>query len=221
MRTFTFCILLVASLPILLIGKSAELSETLTLADGTFYEGVRLLSQTPSEIVFVHAGGAQNLDKSKLPAKDQRALNYSEADALAHEAGVARDAEESRQKADAQADERKETKVVEQYIVTNTYMPRGKIQQIIPAGILIELQEPSGETYFGTPLSKAEAGTPLRYQRYRRSRPLREFGWLFLAEHPAQAEFSDGQLIDVNAYRKGIQLVGTITAKRYIFLETY
>ena len=216
-----FCILFIASALNPLLGDSAKLPETLTLDDGTVYEGVRLLSQTPAEIVFMHSGGAKNLEKAALPAKYQRALDYSEADAIAHQKSIAQNAEENRNQAEEQATARREAKAVEQYINAHTFMIRGKIQQIIPEGILIELQEPTGESYFGTPLSKAEKGTPLRFQRYRRSRPLREFGWLFLTAHPEQARFSDGQLIDVDAYREGIQTVGTVTAKRYVFLERY
>ncbi|MGJ8640162.1 MAG: hypothetical protein ACSHYA_12300 [Opitutaceae bacterium] len=214
-----FALFLVTSMTSLL-ASAAVLPETLELDDGTTYSEVRLMSQTPSEVVFMHSGGAKNLEKSKLPASLQKAFNFSAEAAEQYDSEQAALLQERRQKAQALADAREEAKALKAYIKKNTFMLRGRIQQITPEGILIEFQEPSKRyTYFDIPISVSEEDSRIRYKSYRKARPRREFGWLFLTGHPRQEEFSSGQQIDVNAYLKGTHTLGDITAKNYIFLD--
>lgn len=221
MKTPTFCVFLIASVLNSLLGESAKLPETLKLEDGTIYKNVRLISQTPSEIVIFHSGGAKNIKKVNLSLKHQRALNFSQEVATAYNKDVAETQRERREEAIEREKIREEELALKKHIKENTFMLRGKIQQIIPDGILLELQESSNQSYYGVKLSLSEEKSPFRYRRYTKPRPRRGLGWLFLTQHPEQAKFSDGQLIDVDAYQDGIQAVGKITAKRFVYLRKF
>jgi|GEM_PF-3600783 len=204
------------------VSFGGQFPDTIELEDGTVYEEVRLVSQTPSEIVIIHSGGGANLEITQLSLELQRDLGYSSEKAEAYEVKKAEAVTERRDKAEAAEQSRRDAKALEKYIKANTFMLRGTIWRITPEGILLDPVEPVNMSYFGIALSKAEEeNTPFRYKRYRGSRPQREFGSLFLTGHPRQANLSDGESIDVNAYRKSTEKIGETTAKRYVFLQEF
>jgi hypothetical protein len=221
MRTVIWCILPVTIFLSISHGSTTKLPKAFELDDGTVYEEVRLISQTPSEVVFMHTGGAINLEKSKLPAALQEALNFSAENAVEYIAQKAKSDEQRREKAAELEQIRESAQALKKHIKEHTYMIRGRVGQITPVGILIKFQEPSQQSYYGTPLSLAEQNDPLRYRRYSKARPRREFGWLFLTGHPRQEEFVNEQVLDVNAYSDGVKTLDQITAKKYVFLQDF
>lgn len=206
------------------VGGASEvnLPEKISMEDGTVYEEVRLVSQTPAEIVIIHSAGAQNLKIADLSSDLKELLGYSEALATAYEL---EQLEEAQSKIDRQREaekKRKEAIALELRIKNETYMIRGKVERITPEGILIETWEPSRVSFQGVRVA-AEEGEKLqmRFRKYATARPKRAFGSIFIAGHPQVDTLADGSFIDVNAYRNGTQAVDTITAKKYVFLENF
>jgi hypothetical protein len=204
-----------------LVGYSVEqeFPASLSLEDGTVYEGVKLINRTPSEVVFKYSGGVKNLKIAELSEEVQELLNYSEVDALVVDEAQAEKttlrlqqiaaAEKAQEDANILAEKKK-----------HVFMLRGYVYRVLDDGLLIQAGEPTDLTYYGIRVSESEVAAK-KYKRYSVVRPQREFGLVYLKRHPRFEDLTDSDIIDVNVYRDGIFRYDGKTLKQFVFLKDF
>jgi outer membrane murein-binding lipoprotein Lpp len=204
-----------------LAANSAELEfpESLSLKNGIVYEGVKLISQTPSEVVFKYSGGVTNVKIAELSEEVQQRLNYSKVDALAFEAAQA-EKTALRLKQTAEAIQAKENAKILAEKKKHVFMIRGHVHRVLDGGILIQAGEPTDLVYYGIRVSESEVSKK-KYKSYHVARPQREFGLLYLAGHPRFEHLTDADVIDVDVYRDGIFRFNEETRKQFVFLKEH
>lgn len=219
MKKIILSIVLFFSFCLAAFSADREFPETLTLNNGTVYEGVKLISQTPSEVVFKYSSGVTNVKIADLSEAVQRQLNYSEADALAVEAAQAKKTA-LRLKQRAEAAKVKEAAKILAEKKKHVFMIRGHVHRVLDGGVLIQAGEPTDLVYHGIRISESEASKK-KYKSYQVARPEREFGLLYLAGHPRFEDLPDADVIDVDVYRDGIFRFNGETRKQFVYFKEH
>jgi len=200
-------------------GGESDFPTSLTLVDGTAYEGVKLISKTPAEVVFKHSKGVKNAKISDLSEELQIFLNYSETAAREVEA---KQAEKTALRLKAIADEaqvREAAKILAEK-KTHVFMIRGYVHRVMDDGIVVQTGVPTDLIYNRIRVSEEEV-SKRKYKSYPVARPTRVFGFVYIEGHPRFAEFTDGATIDVNVYRDGIFRSGEETMKKFVYLQDF
>ena len=197
----------------------ADFPESLALKNGTVYEDVKLISWTPSEVVFRYSGGVKNVKISELPEEVQQLLNYSESDAIATEVAQAEKTTLRLKKEEDVVKARGDAKILAEK-KKHVFMIRGYVHRVLDDGILIQAGVPTDLIYNGIKVSENEV-SKRKYKSYPNARPQREFGLLYVAGHPRFEYFTDADVIDIDVYRDGIFRSEGETRKKFVFLKDY
>ena len=203
------------------VAQSAERAfpGSLTLQDGTVYEGVKLISQTPSEVVFKYSGGVKNVKIAELSDEVQQLLNYSVVEALAVDRAQAEKTALRLKQIDEVEQAREDARVLAEK-KKHVFMVRGYVHRVLDDGVLIKAGVPTDLIYYGIRVSEGEVAAK-KYKSYSVARRQREFGLIYLMGHPGFEGLTDTGIIDIDVYRDGIFRVKGETLKQFVFLNGY
>ena len=219
MKQLILSTMLFFSLCLAAYSAEREFPETLSLNNGTVDEGVKLISQTPSEVVFKYSGCVTNVKIAELSDEVQQLLNYSEADALAVETAQA-EKTVLRLKQSAEVVKGREAAKILAEKKKHVFMIRGHVHRVLDGGVLIQAGEPTDLVYYGIRVSEGEVSKK-KYKSYSVARPQREFVLLYVAGHPRFEDFTDSDVIDVDVYWDGIFRAKGETLKQFVFLRAH
>ncbi len=200
-------------------GGEVNFPTSLTLRNGTSYEGVKLMSRTPAEVVLKHSMGVVNVKISDLSQELQELLNYSEAEARALEAKRAEEAALRLKNAENEKLEREAAKKLAEKKAYR-FMIRGYVHRVMEEGIVVQAGEATDSVYNGIRVSEEEAAKR-QYKAYRVPRPTREFGFVYIEGHPRFETFTDRGVIDVDVYRDGIFKFEGRTMKKFVYSKDF
>ena len=200
-------------------GGEVDFPTSLNLKDGTTYEGVKLMSRTPAEVVLKHSNGVANVKISDLSEELQQMLNYSEAEARELEAKQA-EATALRLKQVEHVKQVREAAKILAEKKANMYMIRGYVLRVMEDGIVVQAGVATDSVYNRIRASEEEV-LKRQYKAYRVPRPIREFGFVYIEGHPRFESLTDRDVIDVDVYRDGIFRSEGETMKKFVYLQGF
>ncbi len=200
-------------------GGEFDFPTSLTLKDGTVYEGVKLISRTPAEVVFKHSKGVTNAKISDLSEELKLLLNYSEVKARAVEAKQAEKTALRLKKVEDEKQVREAAKILAEK-KTHVSMVRGYVHRVLGEGIVVQAGVPTDLIYNRIRVSEEEV-SKRKYKSYQVARPTREFGFVYIEGHPRFEYFTDNGVIDVDVYRDGIFRSKGETMKKFVYLRDF
>ncbi|CAA6691854.1 Unannotated [Lentimonas sp. CC19] len=200
-------------------GGEVGFPSSVKLKDGTSYEGVKLMSQTPAEVVLRHSNGVANIKISDLSDELQVLLNYSEEEAKALEAAQAEATALRLKQVEHDKQVREAAKILAEKKM-NMFMVRGYVHRVLEEGIVVQAGVATNSVYNRIRVSEGEV-SKRQYKAYRVPRPIREFGFVYIEGHPRFESLTDRDVIDVDVYRDGIFRSGGETMKRFVYLQEF